>query len=211
MPGHASLIRYSSDMSVGLLRAWLYSNWFYAGLLTALFLLAVTPVLWHLWPLPLLVVFLQLPVYMIHQVEEHHHDRFRRYINQHVAKGRDALSPDAVLVINLGGVWLLDLCALYLAYFVRPGLGLVAMYMAIVNGFVHMISTVVERQYNPGVITAVFLLLPAGFAGCWIFKRTGQATVNDHLWALAVAVLIHFIIVGWVGFRFQQLQRAETA
>ncbi len=198
-------------MAVGPLRAWLYPNWFYAGLITALFLLVITPVFWRGLPIAVLAVFLQLPVYMIHQVEEHHHDRFRRYINLQVAEGREALTPDAVLVINLGGVWLLDLCALYLAHFVRPGLGLVAMYMAIVNGIFHGIGTIVKRQYNPGVITGVFLLLPAGLAGCWILKRTGQATTEDNLWALALSVLVHIVIIGWVGFRLQQLKRATAA
>ncbi len=187
------------------IRRWIYANWQYAGLCSALFLCAILPLLWKSWNATLLILFLQLPLYLVHQVEEHVGDRFRLYINQQLAGGRDALTPPAVLVINLGGVWLLDLTALYLAYFVRPGLGLIAVYMALVNALVHVLGVILKRSYNPGAVTAVLLLLPGGLLGLWIFARGAQATRGDHILGLAVAIAVHVAIVGWLKLRLDAL------
>jgi hypothetical protein len=194
-------------MRSGAIRAWLYANWFYAGLTASLFLFAVTPLLWNVESRSLLVVFLQLPIYMVHEVEEHYHDRFRLFFNEKLAGGRNALTPDAVLVSNLGGVWGVDLTALYLAHFVNPGLGLIAMYLAIVNAFVHIAAAVAFRAYNPGLVTAILLLLPAGSAGWWVLARDAQCTVYDHVWGLGMAITLHAAILLHVRRRINQLKR----
>jgi hypothetical protein len=176
------------------IRTWIYANWPYAGLTACLFLLLMTPLLWSSWSGAMLLVYLQLPLYMIHQVEEHHRDRFRAFVNRHMAGGRDALTTEGVVIINLGGVWAVDLVALYLAYFVRPGLGLIAVYLPIVNGLVHVAGWAGLREYNPGLVSAVTLLLPAGAAGWWLLVREG-CTMADHAWGLGVAIAIHVAIV----------------
>jgi hypothetical protein len=192
-------------MPSGPIRRWLYTNWFYAGLTASLFLFAMAPLLWNVRSRSLLLVFLQLPIYMLHQVEEHYHDRFRLFFNEQFAAGRNALTPEAVLVSNLGGVWGVDLTALYLAHFVDPGLGLIAMYLAIVNAFAHIATAVLFRAYNPGLVTAILLLLPAGSAGWWILARDAQCMVYDHVWGIGIAVLIHIAIVLYVRRRINQL------
>jgi hypothetical protein len=193
------------------LRAWLYANWFYAGLTASLFLFAMTPLLWNSWSRTLFLVFIQLPVYMIHQVEEHHHDRFRRDLNERLAGGRDALTREAVLIINLGGVWAVDLTALYLAWFVHPGLGLITVYLALVNSIVHVAAAVFFRAYNPGLVSAFFLLLPAGEAGWWVLVRDGQCTLFDQALGLAVAITIHAMIVLFFHHRIGRLRQYEQA
>ena len=171
-----------------------YQIWFYAGATAAAFLVAMVPLLWHSWPAWLLILFLQLPAYMVHQVEEYDRDRFRLTLNQELAGGRDVLTPGFALFVNLGGIWMVDLTTLYLAYFVRPGLGLIAMYLAIVNAVVHIIMGLVKRSYNPGLLTAILLLLPAGAAGWWVLTQTHQTNVSDHLLGLGIALCIHVLI-----------------
>jgi hypothetical protein len=194
-------------MNVRAIQAWVYPNWPYAGLTASLFLLAVMPLLWSSWNAGLLIVFLQLPIYMIHQVEEHHRDRFRTFVNEHVAGGRNALTVESVVVINLGGVWAVDLIVLYLAHFVRPGLGLIAIYVAIVNAFVHAMGALVLRAYNPGLVTALLLLLPAGCWGWWILAHDGRAAIDDHLLGAGIAILLHAAIVLFVILRLREIDR----
>src|SRR5690606_30897735 len=107
-------------------RAWIDANWVYAGLVAALFLLALAPLLATVLSLPLLAVYLHLPVYMLHQIEEHVRDRFRRFFNRWIGLGREVLTPGAVVLINVPGVWGVTLASLYLAAFVGIGLGLIA-------------------------------------------------------------------------------------
>src|ERR1039457_2011248 len=79
----------------------LIANWVYGGFLAGLLLLLLTPVLVHSWPVSLVTTFLCLPVYMVHQYEEHDNDRFRLFVNQKIGKRRVGLSPLAVFVINV--------------------------------------------------------------------------------------------------------------
>ena len=69
------------------IRAWIFSNWMYAGLVAGIFLLVLVPLLTGIWTLALLLVYLHGPVYMLHQVEEHAADRFRHFVNLHIGHG----------------------------------------------------------------------------------------------------------------------------
>src|SRR3712207_620184 len=88
---------------------WLIAEWPYASVLVAAFLLVLLPLWWRTAGLGLALVFLQLPIYLIHQCEEYAGDRFRQYVNHHLAGGREALTPRAAFWINLLGVWVVDL------------------------------------------------------------------------------------------------------
>jgi hypothetical protein len=187
---------------------WFLHNWMYAGFLAGLFLLAVAPVFAAAIGLPLLLVYLQLPVYMLHQLEEHYDDRFRKYVNDLVAGGREALSTPAVVVINVVGVWVVILIVLYLARFVGLGLGLIAIYLTLVNALVHIVQAAVQRRYNPGLATAVVLFLPVGIWGLMVVSDTPGVTATDHLVGFAVAILINATLVAYIKHRAAALSAA---
>ena len=189
-------------------KARIYANWDYAGLTAGAFLLLLLPLLWTSWPLMIVIAFFQLPVYMIHQVEEHYGDRFRRGVNNEFAHGRDALNRNTVLFINIVGIWVVDLLTLYLAYFVRPGLGLIADYLAIVNATIHVLVALKTRAYNPGLVSAVFLLIPAGSVGVWLLVRAHQASTADEILGLGSAVLMHVMIITWIYHRIQLVDKS---
>ncbi len=186
---------------------WLVREWQWpaAVLFTAPFLLLFLP-LWSAAPgLGLMLVYLQLPLYMLHQGEEHLGDRFRLFINREVAGGREALTPTATFWINALGVWGVDLGALYLAWGVRPALGLIAGYLAVVNALVHLVPVVVKRAYNPGVWTALVLLLPFGGWCVHEVALWASAIWLDHLVGLGVALGVHALIVAHVLRRIRQM------
>jgi hypothetical protein len=187
---------------------WFLHNWMYAGFLAGLFLLAIAPVFAAAVGLPLLLVYLQLPVYMLHQLEEHYDDRFRKYVNDLVAGGREALSTPAVVVINVVGVWVVILIVLYLARFVGLGLGLIAIYLTLVNALVHIVQAAVQRRYNPGLVTAVVLFLPVGIWGLMVVSATPGVTTTDHLVGFAVAILINATLVAYIKHRAAALSAA---
>jgi Protein of unknown function with HXXEE motif len=187
---------------------WFLHNWMYAGFLAGLFLLAIAPIFAAAVGLPLLLVYLQLPVYMLHQLEEHYDDRFRKYVNDLVAGGREALSTPAVVVINVVGVWVVILIVLYLARFVGLGLGLIAIYLTLVNALVHIVQAAVQRRYNPGLATAVVLFLPVGIWGLMVVSDTPGVTATDHLVGFAVAILINATLVAYIKHRAAALSAA---
>jgi hypothetical protein len=176
----------------------LINHWVYGGLLAGILLLGLIPVFATLWPVALTATFLQLPIYMLHQYEEHDNDRFRVFLNRTLGKGRDILSPAAVFVINVPGVWGVNLAALYLAWAVNPGLGLIAAYLAVVNAVVHIAHAIHFRRYNPGLATAVLLFLPLGGFCIAEIQRAGYGSAVHHLIGLGTAIGIHAVIVGYV-------------
>jgi len=53
------------------------------------------------WPVGLTLTYLILLLQLVHQIEEHYGNRFRRFLNQHLAGGAKALTPRAKMRINV--------------------------------------------------------------------------------------------------------------
>ena len=176
----------------------LITYWVYGGALAGVLLLLLTPLLSRSWSVALTLTFLHLPMYMLHQYEEHDRDRFRLFFNKTIGRGREVLSPAAVFVINVPGVWGVIVVAVYLAAEVNIGLGLIAVYLAVVNAFVHIIHAIVFRCYNPGLGTAVGLFLPVGTYSIYQLHTASGGAAMPHLIGLFVAVGLHVAIVVYV-------------
>jgi hypothetical protein len=190
-------------------KLWFYKNWMFAGLIAGLFLLAVLPLFAGQWSVAMVAVYLQLPAYMLHQVEEHAGDRFRRYINRNVAGVPDALTTVAVVVVNVPLVWGVDLAAIYLARFVAIGWGLIAVYLMLVNAVVHVVAAVAKRGYNPGLATAVALFLPLSIWGLVAVSAVPGVTIFQHAIGLGLAVVLHAGLAVHVMRRARRLRAAS--
>lgn len=191
-------------------KIWFFQNWMYAGLIAALFLLAVLPLTAGVCSAAMVALFLMLPAYMIHQVEEHAGDRFRRFINKRVARVPNALTTPAVVFVNVPLVWGVDLVAIYLAGFVALGWGLIAVYLVLVNAVLHVIGAVALRAYNPGLVTAMVLFLPLGLWGLVTVGAVPGVTTAEHAIALALALILHAGLVVWVLRRARRLRGAAA-
>ena len=188
---------------------WLVGKWQwpYAALFAAAFLGVLAPIVFRYAGVPLGLVYLQLPIYMLHQYEEHAGDRFRLWVNTMIGHGREVLTPIATFWINSLLVWGLDLVALYLACFVSLSLGLIAFYLPIVNAFGHIVPAILTRKYNPGLLTSVVLFLPVGIYSAVVVSRAAGSTLQDQLLALGVAIAVHAIIIVHVRRRMGLLAR----
>src|SRR3984957_7817196 len=111
----------------------LRDNWVYGGFLAALMLLALTPVLASRWSVALLLMWLQLPAYMVHQYEEHDGASTARVVSATSGNGEDGLRRFGTLVVYIAGVWGVDPISFWLATRVSLGLGLIAVYLSLVN------------------------------------------------------------------------------
>ncbi len=172
----------------------LIKHWVYGGALAGILLLILFPLLADAWPAPLALTFLHLPMYMLHQSEEHDNDRFRIFFNETIGGGREVLSPLAVFVINVPGVWGVIAVATYLAANIDTGLGLIAVYLAVVNGLVHIGHALLFKRYNPGLITGAFLFLPVGGYSIWRIQDSGGGLAAQII-GIVVAVGIHAAII----------------
>ncbi|PZQ80446.1 MAG: HXXEE domain-containing protein [Ancylobacter novellus] len=194
-------------MSVAPFRNWLAARWVAAAGFMAAALLALVPVLWAPLALPVLLIFLHSPAYMLHQVEEHTGDRFRRFANTVMFGGREALTTASVMVINIPVVWGLNLGALYAASLLGPGYALVAPYALVVNALTHFGAALRLRRYNPGLATALLVFLPLGLVTLRVIGGEADTTLHQHLAALAGALALHALIILYVMLRLWRLGR----
>jgi hypothetical protein len=131
---------------------------------------------------------------MLHQYEEHDNDRFRRFVNSNFGKGREILSPLAVFLINVPGVWGVIAVAFWLAALLNPGFGLIAAYLLLLNAVIHIVSATFLRGYNPGLATAVLFFVPLG-AWCAIaIQQSGFGSAWMQIIGVLAAVGIHAAI-----------------
>ena len=136
-------------------------------------------------------------------------DRFRLWVNGMIGHGREVLTPIATFWINSLLVWLLDVVALYLACFVDLSLGLIAIYLPVVNAFGHIVPAMVKRQYNPGLLTSVLLFLPVGVAQHRLLCRTRRGAASAIIcWHSRVAIAVHGVIIAHVRRRMAYLSRS---
>lgn len=191
---------------------WLVDRWQWpaATLFAAYVLLALTPVWIGAMGPAVALVLLQLPIYMVHQFEEHAGDRFRKYVNEHTAHC-EALTRNATFVINSLGVWGLDIVMIYLAVFVSPAYSLAAFYLPLINGTTHILQSIARREYNPGLWTSLVLFLPLGGWGLYYVSRVTAATWTAQLLGLGVAVAVHVAIIAYVVARVRRLRSATAA
>ena len=182
---------------------WLVSDWQwpYAGAFAATFLLAFVPIVWSAAGVAGALVFVQLPAYMLHQLEEHGGDRFRRFVNARIGGGRELLGPGLTFGINLVGVWVLFIAAFLLAYYVDPGLGLIAVYTTGVNAVVHLLAAAAARGYNPGLTTAAALFVPLTVWAGLEVGSTYDVSIGLQMLALGVAIGGHLAIIATVVLR----------
>ena len=185
-------------------------QWPYATLFAASFLVVLAPLIFHFAGTPLGLVYLQLPIYMLHQYEEHAGDRFRKWVNGMLGHGREVLTPIATFWINSLLVWGLDLVALYLAVFVDLSLGLIAIYLPMLDAFGQMYLGADQRQYNPGLATSLTLFLPVGIASTYVVSRAAGSHLDAHLFALGIAIVGHGLIIAHVRRRMLLLSQPQA-
>jgi Protein of unknown function with HXXEE motif len=173
----------------------LIGNWVYGGVMAGILLLLLSPLFISKWPSVLIATFLHLPAYMVHQYEEHDQDRFRLFFNQTLGKGYDVLSPMAVFITNVPGVWGVMVISLYAATMIHQGWALVAVYLVLVNALVHILHALIFWRYNPGLVTALAIFLPLGGATLYLIHDSQSAGRTHHVWSLISAVAIHAAIL----------------
>jgi|SRR5215831_1388398 len=183
---------------------WVLENWSRAGLLTALVLLLLAPLVYVCTGVPQLLIYLWLPIYMFHQFEEHGQGTFLEFYRRMMPDIAPHLTERKLLVVNLGTVWLFFVGSIYASLYNKWSLALYAPYLSLVNALMHVGQLIAWRTYNPGLWTALALFIPGA-----IYTIHGltavSATLNDNLAAFTFAVLIHAFFFalgkGWIARR----------
>ena len=173
--------------------------------------------------------YLGLPIYMLHQYEEHGYDIYgNRYafqpflcnviVGQHNTHIDCPATDKVIFAINVGGVWVsASLAALYGRS--RPLLGAIgALSTPAINAIVHIIPSLLTSSpdnnhnmmsiaYNPGLLTAWVLFIPYVTWSYYIIYKQHILTHTEIRISLIMGVLTHIILMGSLklasfGFEF---------
>ena len=174
---------------------WLIANWAKASLPLAIILFLISPFVYQGIGLGAFLVYLTLPVYMLHQFEEHAGGQFKAFVNKTVGRGQEVLGDRAIFGVNVLFVWLGTLVVLYLCVYVSIIWGLFAGYLMAVNGLGHIITSIRMRRYNPGLWSSVFLFLPLGIYIIYLITTYYGAGWLWNLIFLVVVILLHAMIL----------------
>jgi hypothetical protein len=152
-----------------------------------------------------ILLYTLLPVYMIHQYEEHAHGSFVEFFNSTIGKGQAVLTRVSAFWLNILEVWLLFLVSFYLAKYVAVGFAFVPIYTVLVNGLTHVIASLALRRYNPGLYTSL-LLFPWGIYLLVYFNAATEPSLVFNVIGLLVGIVGHAIIVVYALRRRSRLE-----
>lgn len=181
---------------------WLYDNWAKMCLYIAAYMLLLLCVFYPDIDFLMFLLWLQVPLYMLHQHEEHAWPGgFKDYVNKNVFKvsGRDVpLNKENIFWINIPVVWVwMPLFAGLARIDILFGVWLP--FFAAFNGLTHILASLVKREYSPGFAVNFFLGVPISAFTIWKFYEAGILTGIVALVCTAIAILLHLIVIGYIG------------
>lgn len=111
----------------------------------------------------LFLIWLQIPLYMLHQFEEHAWPGgFKSYINRKIFNVIDREAPlndERIFWINIPIIWvLMPLCAIFSRFCLVIGAWIP--FFAVINSLTHIFVLVAKREYNPGAVVSLLVNIP---------------------------------------------------
>jgi hypothetical protein len=184
------------------MRNYLYRHWADSTLMMALALIVLLLSFLPSTPWYLFLIWLQFPIYLIHEFEEHvFPGKFREFINREVFHSNVDDSPltiPAVFWINILAIWILFPIAAILAQHVSPEYGLLLPIFGLFNASLHILMLLIKRKYNPGVLVSLFVNYPSGIYTLYILNHAGFIHVTNLTLAVLLTIFSHALMVGLV-------------
>jgi len=189
---------------------WLVTQWqwpqaaLFCGVMMILLLIAMLPKLGMMY----FLIAMPLPMYMVHQFEEHYHNRFCLMLNEKIGRGKVVLTPKQVFWINSLWVWALSMVTIALAFLVNPLIGLIPVYFMVLNGILHCLQAIRFRSSNPGLFTSLIVFLPVGGYTIYMLSKLPGNCWQYQAVGIGVAVIGHAAILLQAGLHILSLKRS---
>lgn len=155
------------------------------------------------WRDPVWLAMLGLPLYIVHQFEEHGvdlagvHYAFRDSLCGTMGYADASTCPiplSFITAVNVGTVWGASVLAVAFGRR-RPLIALSAYGIPLVNAITHIAGALRDQSYNPGLLTAVLLFVPASLWALRVGKQAGIGWRGVGAIVLG-GVLTHAVLMG---------------
>jgi len=193
--------------------SWIEEHWpkstiflaVYSTILIFLFVLEIDFALFLIW--------IQLPVYWLHQFEEYvFPGGFLETFNKKVLGSNEnewPISKRAALWINIPIIFIAFPLSAILAGTVNISIGIWTAYFSILNAMGH-VGVFVKKGYNPGFFISAFLNIPVGVFTVWYFYSNNVISTFGHLIGILVAVAVQGGLMVW-GLKFMRTKVKEKS
>lgn len=155
-----------------------------------------------------------LVIYFVHQIEEHlWPGGFRQFTDAHVFHSGDDDWPvdiGGVALVNIGYVWLPVGFAVLFPEALR-WVGLAWVGLTLINGVIHVVTTIRLRLYNPGLVTAIVLFLPFTLFVLDHDVARGALTSADVGLVALLGIVLHLPVAALFVVPFVRRRRASAA
>ncbi len=181
---------------------WLYDNWSKATIFLAVFVSALLLLYIKDYNYALFLLWLQVPVYFVHQFEEYIFpggflDCFnRKVIGSPV--GDFPLTVRSSFWINVPVIFIAFPVSAIVAGSIALPIALWTVYFSLANALSHVVMFF-KIGYNPGLLVSVLLNIPVGVYVIHYFAVNHIVSTEAQLVGLAIGVLAQALMMVW-GF-----------
>jgi len=159
---------------------WLYDNWSKATVFLAIFITGLLTLYLRNYNYVLFLIWLQTPVYMIHQFEEYIlPGGFKDFFNKKVLGSDESefpLTSKASFWINVPLTFVAFPLSAILAGRFGISIGVWTIYFSLINSLSHVVMFFIFR-YNPGLIISVLLNIPVAIYVIYYF-----VSITSYRW-----------------------------
>ncbi len=164
-----------------------------AGLLSYLFLKSD----------PKLLGWTLLPVYMIHQFEEHYIDlkgekyAFQKYFCNFLGYTNIDECPgdkEFIFSVNVPGLYTAGILAGLLNN-IKPIVAGGFAAVILINAIAHILTSIKQKKYNPGILTSLVLFIPVSLYYFYEMKKQNKLSNADIGISLFIGILYHLVIL----------------
>lgn len=187
---------------------WLYNHWAKISLLLAIVMTLLVYILITPGNFLLFLIWIQLPIYLLHQFEEHNWNGFKNYVNRSVFKVEDGdfpLNDKIIFWINIPIIWIIiptfsALSSVNILY------GLWIPYFAVLNSLTHVVVSIRNKEYNPGLIVSLILGIPVGIYTLTVFYSEINVPIIVSTISVLFAVLLHLMVFGYIRRNYNRIK-----
>lgn len=185
----------------------LYKNWARPSLLFALIIMGFLFYFKSDLSTSLFWIWLQIPLYLVHQFEEHvWPGKFKEFINQVIfhSNMRDIpMNPKTVFWTNILVIWILFPVIAICSQWIHPKIGAFLPFFALFNATTHILAFGIKRKYNPGLFISVFFNYPLGIYALIVLNESCYLTWTATAICFTLTLFIHLAIVFCCLYRFR--------
>ncbi|MFA4662366.1 HXXEE domain-containing protein [Pyrococcus kukulkanii] len=160
----------------------------------------------------LFLIWLQTPVYWVHQFEEYvYPGGFVEFFNRKVlgSKREDwPLTKTHALWINVPIIFVAFPLSAILAGLVDVSIGVWTAYFSILNALSH-VGMFFKHGYNPGLVASALLNIPVSAYTVYYFATSYPLSLGTHVASFLVALAIQGTLMVW-GLKFMKAKAEQS-